>query len=96
MLHDEGKVFTKSFYDARGNPSEEAHYYSHERCGAYNSLFYEMPCEHLYVAQLIQWHMRPYLAWEQSEKAMQKDKKLLGETLFNDIMLLHEADLYAH
>ena len=96
MLHDEGKAFTKSFYDASGNPSEEAHYYSHERCGAYNSLFYEMPCEHLYVAQLIQWHMRPYLAWEQSEKAMQKDKKLLGETLFNDIMLLHEADLYAH
>ena len=96
MLHDEGKVFTKSFYDARGNPSEEAHYYSHERCGAYNSLFYDMPCEHLYVAQLIQWHMRPYLAWEQSEKAMQKDKKLFGETLFNDIMLLHEADLYAH
>ena len=96
MLHDEGKVFAKSFYDAKGNPSEEAHYYSHEYCGAYNSLFYEMPCEHLYVAQLIQWHMRPYLAWEQSEKAMQKDKKLLGETLFNDIMLLHEADLYAH
>ena len=96
MLHDEGKVFVKSFYDAKGNPSEEAHYYSHEFCGAYNSLFYEMPCEHLYVAQLIQWHMRPYLAWEQSEKAMQKDKKLLGETLFNDIMLLHEADLYAH
>lgn len=96
MLHDEGKVFTKSFYDAKGNLSKEAHYYSHECCGAYNSLFYEMPCEHLYVAQLIQWHMRPYLAWEQSEKAMQKDKKLLGETLFNDIMLLHEADLYAH
>ena len=96
MLHDEGKVFAKSFYDAKGNPSEEAHYYSHEYCGAYNSLFYEMPCEHLYVAQLIQWHMRPYLAWEQSEKSMQKDKKLLGETLFNDIMLLHEADLYAH
>ena len=48
------------------------------------------------VSVLIMWHMRPYLAWEQSDKAMQKDKKLLGETLFNDIMLLHEADLYAH
>lgn len=96
MLHDEGKIFTKSFYDARGNPSEDAHYYSHERCGAYNSLFYEMPCEHLYVAQLIQWHMRPYLAWEQSDKAMQKDRKLLGECLFNDICLLHAADVSAH
>lgn len=96
MLHDEGKVFTKSFYDAKGNPSEEAHYYSHEYCGAYNSLFYEIACNHLYVAQLIQWHMRPYLAWRQSEKAMQKDRNLLGETLFNDICLLHAADVYAH
>lgn len=96
MLHDEGKMFTKNFYDAKGNPSEEAHYYSHEYCGAYNSLFYEMACNHLYVAQLIQWHMRPYLAWRQSEKAMQKDRNLLGETLFNDICLLHAADVYAH
>lgn len=96
MLHDEGKMFAKGFYDANGNPSEEAHYYSHEYCGAYNSLFYEMACNHLYVAQLIQWHMRPYLAWEQSEKAMQKDRRLLGETLFNDICLLHKADVYAH
>lgn len=96
MLHDEGKMFAKGFYDAKGNPSEEAHYYSHEYCGAYNSLFYEMACNHLYVAQLIQWHMRPYLAWEQSEKAMQKDRRLLGENLFNDICLLHKADVYAH
>lgn len=96
MLHDEGKMFAKGFYDANGNPSEEAHYYSHEYCGAYNSLFYEMACNHLYVAQLIQWHMRPYLAWRQSEKAMQKDRNLLGETLFNDICLLHAADIYAH
>ena len=96
MLHDEGKMFTKNFYDANGNPSKEAHYYSHEYCGAYNSLFYEMPCEHLYVAQLVQWHMRPYLAWEHSEKAMQKDRRLLGEKLFNDICLLHKADVYAH
>lgn len=96
MLHDEGKMFAKGFYDAKGNPSEEAHYYSHEYCGAYNSLFYEIACNHLYVAQLIQWHMRPYLAWRQSEKAMQKDRNLLGETLFNDICLLHAADVYAH
>lgn len=96
MLHDEGKMFVKGFYDTKGNPSEEAHYYSHEYCGAYNSLFYEMACNHLYVAQLIQWHMRPYLAWRQSEKAMQKDRNLLGETLFNDICLLHAADVYAH
>lgn len=60
------------------------------------SLFFRDIDNHLYVAQLVQWHMRAYLAWEHSEKAMQKDRKLLGETLFNDICLLHEADLAAH
>ena len=73
-------------------------YYDHQNTSAYDCLF-EKPLYNvdiLGVSVLIMWHMRPYLAWEQSEKAMQKDKKLLGETLFNDIMLLHEADLYAH
>ena len=42
------------------------------------------------------WHMQPYLAWEQSEKAKQQDKILIGEELFNDICLLHEADRAAH
>lgn len=96
MLHDEAKIFTKSFFDGKGQPSKEAHYYFHQYCGAYDSLFYEMDCNHLYVAQLIQFHMHPYMSWMQSEKSKKRDRKNLGGQLFEDIMLLHKADEAAH
>lgn len=103
-LHDEGKIFTKRFYDCHGNPTEEAHYFSHDSVGAYNSFFYNFACEyggpgigeHLYVALLIAWHMRPFLAWDKSEKCKEKDKKMIGEKIFNDILIIHAADLAAH
>lgn len=96
LIHDTGKVFTKDFHNKHGEETEEAHYYNHQYVGAYNSLFYKHICDHLYVAQLIQWHMHPYVQWKDSEKATERDKKLLGENLFNDIMILHEADVKAH
>ena len=96
-VHDAGKPFCASFINKKGETTEECHYYGHEHPSSYMSLFYDYATINpLDVAILIVWHMRPYLAWEQSEKAMQKDRKLLGEALFNDVMLLHEADLYAH
>ena len=96
LLHDEGKIFTQTFKNVKGEVTEEAHYYSHEHCSSYDSLFYEIPCYNLYVAVLIRWHMTPYMAWRQSEKAKQRDKLLLGEELFNNIYLLHQADKEAH
>lgn len=96
LLHDEGKVFTKGFVDSKGNPSETAHYYQHQNCSAYDSLFFEYPANHLYVAQLVQQHMRPFIAWKYSQKAMEKDKKLLGENFFRNLCYLHEADKAAH
>ena len=96
-LHDCGKPFCKTFYNSRGEPSDEAHYYQHQYVGAYDSFFYDVDSvEHLYLAQMIQWHMHPYLAWSQSEKAKNRDMKLLGEQLYNDIMSLHDADVLAH
>lgn len=50
----------------------------------------------LYIASLINWHMRPHTAWKQSEKAKERDRKLIGEEMYQDIMILHEADLSAH
>lgn len=105
--HDIGKPITKSFYDSRGNLTKEAHYYGHDCASAYIFLseFYpkiaEMSLsveEFLYVANLINWHMRPYLVWDKEEgkKATEKDRQLIGEQMFNDILLLHEADKYAH
>lgn len=50
----------------------------------------------LYISSLINWHMRPHTAWKQSEKSRERDKMLIGEEMYNDIMLLHKADLAAH
>lgn len=96
LIHDCGKCKSATYINSKGEQTNECHYYNHQFCGSYDSLFFSGIDRHLYIAQLVQWHMRPYLAWEHSEKSMQKDKKLLGETLFNDICLLHEADLAAH
>ena len=97
MLHDEGKCFTQTFKNGKDEISDQAHYYNHEHCSSYDSLFYEMPCYELYVATLIRWHMQPYL-WERdnNEKMHNKYKTLWGENLYNDIMLLHKADKEAH
>lgn len=96
LIHDCGKPKCATYINSKGEQTNECHYYNHQFCGSFDSLFFSGIDKHLYVAQLIQWHMRPYLAWEQSDKAMQKDRKLLGEHLFNDICLLHAADVSAH
>lgn len=50
----------------------------------------------LYIASLVNWHMRPHTAWKQSDNSRERDRKLIGEEMYHDIMLLHEADLAAH
>lgn len=92
QFHDIGKLYTQSF------DGDSAHYYDHHNYGAYLflSTFTEVVPSDLYIAALINWHMRPFLAWDKSEKAKEKDRKMLGDTMFNDILRLHEADLYAH
>lgn len=102
MLHDNGKLYTKTTTNAKGVEEGDCHYYQHHSYGAYECLFYLNSAGQFaeqgmtYIANLIYYHMHPYIQWKQSEKALNKDKKLLGDRLFNDIMLLHDADLYAH
>lgn len=106
LNHDTGKIYTQDFRDAKGNPTTEAHYYGHENYSAYLFLLSEFSLEFyedrttfsdsLYIACLINWHMRPYTAWKQSEKSRERDRKLIGEEMYQDLMLLHEADLAAH
>jgi len=96
-MHDIGKPKCKTFIDTKGNTSEQAHYYSHEFVGAYDSFFYNHCGNNkLHVAILIEKHMLPYISWSQSKKASFKAEKLLGKKLYNEIMLLHEADKMAH
>lgn len=97
LLHDCGKPKTKTFINSKGETTNIAHYYNHERVGSYDSLFYELPVYELRVAVIIRWHMQPYF-WEKENnvKLHEKYRKLWGEELYNEIMLLHEADKAAH
>lgn len=101
--HDFGKLITKTYWNKRGQKTEEAHYYGHDCAGAYLYLTEIAPYNDdfnfsLEVATLIEWHMRPYLVWDRPEcvKATQKDKDFLGQVLFDYICLLHQADIQAH
>lgn len=102
LLHDNGKLHTKTKTNARGIEDGNCHYYQHHSYGSYECLFYLhfakqfTEPEMTHISNLIYYHMHPYCQWKQSEKRLNKDKMLLGDTLFNDIMLLHDADLYAH
>lgn len=101
LLHDIGKEKTKVFHDAKGNPSEIAHFYNHERVGAYDSFFYTGSLEkdeRIKVALLIRWHMRPY-AIDRSDnpsKTENKVKNLLGDDIWNQITVLNDCDRHAH
>ena len=106
-MHDCGKIYTKKFIDSKGNPCDTAHFYQHHCCGSYDSLFYlkNMFNEEwmqfkiddiLYISLLIGLHMKPFLSWDKSDKAKEKDKKIFGDDIINHVEILHEADLYAH
>lgn len=97
-LHDIGKVKTKTFVNTKGETTEIAHYYNHEKVGAYDSFVYTdgMPLEdRLYIAQLIQWHMTLHNK-TLNEKTILKYINLLGKDFWNDLELLNSADLSAH
>lgn len=81
--HDVGKIFTKS-YDEEGI----AHYFGHENVGAQIALLCGVKP---YAAQLINYHMVPY-----DYKAHDTWKRRLGEAMWSDLLLLHQADVGAH
>ena len=101
LLHDIGKPFTKAFVDSKGNPTQIAHYYDHHHVSAYMALFY-IPenMNRIYIASLIQWHMRPYeierCSSEKQVNLLQRFSSLVGASLFHDVMKLHMADVEAH
>ena len=100
LLHDIGKLETKTFINSKGETTDTAHYYNHEKVGAYISclnidgLWQMGVVDTIERAKLIQWHMLPWT--KMSEKTEQKYKKLLGENFWNDLIILHKADKEAH
>ena len=99
LFHDIGKPYTKTFVNSKGETTEVAHYYNHHNVSAYDSLFYtNSDYDRLYIANLIQWHMRPYEIKKvhNPKQTAEKFRKLVGSTMYDDIMALHNADLNAH
>lgn len=101
LLHDIGKPFVKSFKDRKGNESENAHYYQHQHVSAYFAAPYLVnnfvPHDLITILTIIQFHMMPY-SWEinKNEKLKKKYIDLWGKELFEDIMIMHDADKQAH
>lgn len=86
LFHDIGKPYTKEFLNAKGEPSEEAHYYFHQNVGAWLALgIIDLT---IYDAWLINNHMEPFFNSKYYQKMPEYYKK--------DIELLHKADLAAH
>ena len=86
-IHDLGKLFTQSF-----DENEVAHYYNHHNVGAYMV----MCCEEMLDRELlfyINFHMNPFF-WKE-KKTHDKYKKLFGEELYNNLIILHECDKIA-
>lgn len=104
LIHDVGKLFTKSRKNADGVEDGECHYYNHNCVGAYESIFYlltdtnlEDAGEIIYHANLIYYHMVPYnKGWNDTESKVKRLKAQLGEDMYNDIILLHKCDKEAH
>ena len=97
LLHDYGKIYTKTFYDMKGRKCENAHYYGHPNIASYASLSMDIlnnRDDQIKTAIAICYHMQPYFS--KSEKSIEKWKKRLGEEMWNDLFILHEADKEAH
>lgn len=97
VIHDVGKIFTKTFTNFKGETTEIAHYYNHQNVGAYLALLFKTDWteeERLFIAQLVCYHMQPY--FNKTEAARRRWKEIWGDKLNDMIMLLHEADEYAH
>lgn len=104
-VHDNGKRWTQSFENREGIKDGQAHYFGHDKYGAYQYLVHAnslrdilRPADEgfdLYISWLIANHMRPY-AWEVSPSLEKKDEQAWGERAYRDIKDLHRADAMAH
>ena len=98
LLHDNGKPFTATYVNGKGEVTEECHYYQHHCVGSYDIVFYlrDLPTNSVVrAANLIYYHMHPLVEWK-SEAKRKKDVAEMDEDFYNDLMLLHEGDLNAH
>lgn len=92
-IHDWGKFYTKTY-----NEQGVARYYNHGQVGAYELLSHLelIPYREKTVASVcriiayVNYHMRPF-DWN-TEKALAKAKKELGESMVHDLIIFNQCD----
>lgn len=92
-IHDIGKPYCKVFHNAKGEPTNIAHYYNHENVGSYIFISHSKGRKaDIYAANLIAHHMDYF----KGEKYLEKIRSRFGEEFMRDLNIIHEADLAAH
>lgn len=97
LCHDLAKPDVQTFFNAKGIETKDAHYYDHHGLGAYYALMYDEPwgdTDRIYIAQLVCYHMQPYL--NKTEDADRRWRERIGNDLWEDVLVIHEADIAAH
>lgn len=97
LFHDLGKAFCKSFINHRGEITRYSSFIGHENVSAQLAAYYLTMIGYddqfiKDVVALVQFHMIPMNA---GEKKMKQVKELLGDDLFDKLMILHKADTKA-
>ena len=98
LLHDLGKIYTKTFFNSKGEKTLIAHFYNHEQYGAYLSFLFEelknfSVKEKLDIAALIRYHMLPYNL--KTEESLKRWEKYLGTELFKQLFIMNKFDKMA-
>jgi hypothetical protein len=92
LYHDIGKRFVKEYNEEKGYYV----YYQHHLVSAYDSMFYLSPLNDkrtLTVVGYITWHMQ--LHFTLSAKSTQKFINLVGKEFYDNLLILHQADINA-
>lgn len=95
LTHDYGKYFTKKL-----DEENVALFKGHENIGAYKLLSREYsipvaysPTNFLDMVFYVNYHMLPY-TWK-TPNAREKWRKIFGDEKYNNLMLLHKADMHS-
>ena len=95
-IHDVGKGYCKVFHDAKGRPTDIAHYYGHASVGAYMYLCsfdsgYLMP-RYAENAALITFHMDHFAG----ENRINNLRKIYSKKFVDKLEKLNSCDRLAH
>ncbi|PAV30320.1 hypothetical protein CIL05_07570 [Virgibacillus profundi] len=97
LFHDVGKGYTKSFINYKGEKTRYASFLGHENISAQIALYALLELGYdtefaTRVSALCQFHM--YLM-SAGDKKMNEIQEMLGNDLYEDLMILHWADMQA-